>query len=100
MDGFSDRGSTPLRSTNLISVRKSENAVFMQVFALFVFFKKVVFVSLNNYKIDVLMCHSETWNQMEEQTKVKNLAYGIGTKDRTKTRERNKSTTKKKTFLS
>ena len=42
MDGFSDRGSTPLRSTNLIRVRKSENAVFMQVFALFVFLKKVV----------------------------------------------------------
>ena len=42
MDGFSDRGSTPLRSTNLISVRKSENAVFMQVFALFIFLKKVV----------------------------------------------------------
>ena len=100
MDGFSDRGSTPLRSTKIKSVGKSENAVFMQVFALFVFFKKVVFVSLNNYKIDVLMRHSETWNQMEEQTKVKNLAYAIRTKDRTKTRERNKSTIKKKTFLS
>ena len=42
MDGFSDRGSTPLRSTKLKECRKSENAVFMLVFALFVFLKKVV----------------------------------------------------------
>ena len=42
MDGFSDRGSTPLRSTKFKKCRKSENEVFMQVFALFVFSKKVV----------------------------------------------------------
>ena len=43
------------------------------------------FISEDMYKYSsitqMLLHHSETWHQMEEQTKVKNLAYGIGTND-------------------
>ena len=61
MDGFSDRGSTPLRSTKFKECRKSENAVFMQVFALFIFLKNhtICLICVKKRKSDVILVLSE-----------------------------------------